>query len=573
MKRRVRESSSIIIILVIIILLACACVKITAKPGVPQVQETANFAVANMSISPAVVEVKQPITVTVDVTNPADISGTSSVALIINSAAIESKKLKLSSRATERLTFTFTRETPGVYQIQISPWSGYVIVTERGKKLLDVLASSYPELHKELLKLPDLAAIDSRDDEAIRDIAFLALNPRNRETFDQLLNEGIKEKRKYAGALEALLWIAYDKDFDKEDPLANYNIRRLVTTAWKTTTMSNDFKSDKWQDFNTVAYRLSSPRLLSLFMTNNIKYDQSEAAGLRSAGHAQLVPASETFASKKGICNDMTVFAQHCLIINGYRYENLFTDGFGAGFIAMNAADTAVGHAVCLVRENDMVFTIDNGTLRGPFPNIETAINTSALIAGMRNWTCSLYDIDIKKDLTIRESMKRITADSVKVSNVLQDKVLNEWPATTVLIQDPVGDILPQAKDKRAGDIKTVKGYMDNQYVYSSIQVTDNVDSALKKMYFVDIDFDNDRVFEYEFGFRPGGYCWVLDKTIDKNNSKTEDAWWVVIASLKDTIEIKMPRKEYGIPSRINIRCAIAEGATRIDQIDWFKLP
>lgn len=132
---------------------------------------------------------------------------------------------------------------------------------------------------------------------------------------------------------------------------------------------------------------------------------------------------------------------------------------------------------------------------------------------------------------------------------------------------------MPQTKDKRAGDIKTVKGYMDGQYIYSSIQVTDNVDRLFKKTYSLDLDFNNDEITEYEFQFRPDGDCWVIDKTIDKVNSKMEDAWWVVAASFKDTIEIKITRKEYGIPSKLNVRCAITEGMTRVDQVDWFKLP
>jgi len=86
----------------------------------------------------------------------------------------------------------------------------------------------YPELYQELLKLPDLKEDTVRNRNALEKIACLGLSNENKAVFEVMLDEGLKAKRKYCTPLEALLWIAYDRNFDGYNPLSDYSLNSLI---------------------------------------------------------------------------------------------------------------------------------------------------------------------------------------------------------------------------------------------------------------------------------------------------------------------------------------------------------
>lgn len=178
--------------------------------------------------------------------------------------------------------------------------------------ILGWLATAYPELCQEMLKLLDLQEINDRDREAIEDIAQLASDAKNKPAFEAIINEGIKDKRKYCTPLQALLWIAYDREFVGYNPIRNFSLVSFVNDIWKTTTTSKNFASERWLNFGEVADRLNSPELIATYMQNNFSYSytKGEAEGVKSA--------EQIFKDKKGACYDPALFAAYCLKRNRY---------------------------------------------------------------------------------------------------------------------------------------------------------------------------------------------------------------------------------------------------------------
>lgn len=355
-------------------------VEVNDLSGTFRVLKPAEFTFSNLLITPPIAKVDQAITITADVSNTGEVEGRYPVTLIINRDKVETKELTVSPGATEKVSFAFAKDAAGSYTIEVGGLSGLVIVL-KAADILSQLNATCPELYKELLKLPDLKEMDDKDDEAIEDIALLALNPNYKPAFESMIDEGIRDKRKYCTPLEALLWISYDREFDVDNPLRDYSLAKLIDDAWKNTATSNNFTSERWQDFNEVVDRLNSPRLVSIYMTNNIAYDYEEA---RAWPHRFASPA-DTFARKKGICNEQARFALHCLLNNGYDYDDFEAKENAACILGIDI-DTPVGHDVCLFKEKSVFYTIDNGRLRGPFPTVVAAVDSTAARVNIAAW-------------------------------------------------------------------------------------------------------------------------------------------------------------------------------------------
>jgi len=213
-----------------------------------------------------------------------------------------------------------------------------------------------------LFKLPDLKEIDERDEEALEDIACLALNTKYRAAFEAMLNEGIKDnKRKYCSPLEALLWIAYDKDFNQNKSIQNYYVESLMKEAWRYSATSAGYKSDRWGDFKEVVNRLNSPYLANLWALDNLVYDMSR---LENVGDPET-----TFKLKRGICRHSGMFVTECLTRSGYSAWN-FTVLYG------EQVGKHAGHSVSTVRaENGLWIVWDStrkGQIIGPFDNYDS---------------------------------------------------------------------------------------------------------------------------------------------------------------------------------------------------------
>jgi hypothetical protein len=126
-------------------------------------------------------------------------------------------------------------------------------VGEDYSALLDEIQTADPKLAAEIEKLPEVRDGVSDDDlEAVEDIYILSTtgSPGTKEAFELMYAEGIPAARPYCTPLQALLWIAYDHEFDGYNPINPYSLDKLLQTAWRESAISANYTSGRWTDFD-----------------------------------------------------------------------------------------------------------------------------------------------------------------------------------------------------------------------------------------------------------------------------------------------------------------------------------
>jgi len=91
------------------------------KLGPPMV---AVFEVGNLAIRPSSVEVDKPVTISADVSNTGNSSGTYSVKLIIDGELCEEREITVDAGLTEGVTFTYKTDLEGTYRVEIGGLEG-----------------------------------------------------------------------------------------------------------------------------------------------------------------------------------------------------------------------------------------------------------------------------------------------------------------------------------------------------------------------------------------------------------------------------------------------------------------
>lgn len=269
----------------------------------------------------------------------------------------------------------------------------YTITESQNMKKLKTV---YPELYDELLKLPELKENTDKNEKAAEQIAHLGLSDKYKSAFESILNEGLKDKRKYCAPLEALLWLAYDKNFEKSNLLDNFDLSSLIRDAWSYTNTSKNFLSKRWNDFDEVTDRLNSPQLIAIYTQFNFRYSYTPGERIMDKSAKQI------FKDKKGACYDYALFATYCVKKNGYdKAKAVFIifkemcDGFG-------------GHAanIYIDPKDNKLYSMDFSLggcgydVYGPFNSLDAAANH--ICSTGSNGKASLkqyasYDIDLTK--------------------------------------------------------------------------------------------------------------------------------------------------------------------------------
>lgn len=130
--------------------------------------------------------------------------------------------------------------------------------------------------------------------------------------------------------------------------------------------------------FEEIVPLLSSPELVSLFMRNNISFiDDPENINQ---------DAETTFERGGGDCEDHAMFALHCLLSNGYAYDDFDSHQSNAACgldVQWGQPDAEGkyprGHAVCLFKDEGLFYFLDNfGVKRGPFSTVQEAVERIA---------------------------------------------------------------------------------------------------------------------------------------------------------------------------------------------------
>jgi hypothetical protein len=565
-----------LIIILAVSFIAVSCNN-TAIPGKSEINgaDFKDFTVETVAVSPSVAEINQSITVSLNVMNPNDTAGTGSVSLLVNKIEIESKSIELDAGAAGELSFIFSEAETGEYRIDAGNLSSVIYVVKQGGSMIDLIFPVNIELAVELSRLPDLKEIDNRDNEALVDIFLLASNEDSSLLIEEILDEGIKGKRSYCASLEALLWLAYDYDYEQlYSNFQHYNMHSFLLDSWRNSSTSDNYRSDRWKSIDDVVNRLNSPRLVSVYMRDNIEYDTDLFSAMTSSHLSKIFDVTTIFNSKKGVCRQMAVFAQHCLINSGYSYEGMTTGNYGVCFMGVHSTEEEYGHAVCTVKEDGSYYSINNGVFTGPFSNIETAANSAALFVGLSEWSVYITsDLDIITDHLIDDDIEPVILDDSAKKEFIKDKILDEWPSNAVSIDDPRNDYLAKIEDNVALDIESVKAFMNNNNLYISIEMARKLPKTHKASYFVYLDYDGDKEYDYKFGTNSTRRGLLIDRSINKYNKETFDAWWTINTTYQDTVEMQIPVDRYNIPCDVSIYCGAGYITMDMDTTEWLKIP
>lgn len=146
-------------------------------------------------------------------------------------------------------------------------------------ELFSKLYQENPELAEELGRIPEFAdnEISDKDLEALVNMSdyFSTIKSKYPDRFDkafeEILNTGIKDKRKYCSPLRFLFWLAEEKKFDEEsisytsNPLEYFSLGKLIS-------LGINRLPKKTNDLNEAVEILNSPEVINSWAYNNVAY-------------------------------------------------------------------------------------------------------------------------------------------------------------------------------------------------------------------------------------------------------------------------------------------------------------
>ncbi|MBM3143269.1 MAG: hypothetical protein FJ005_09575 [Chloroflexi bacterium] len=265
-----------------------------------------------------------------------------------------------------------------------------------------------PGIYAEILKLPDLSLdkyskIDEKDLDAVDKILKLANDPKNKDAFEEILNEGIRDKRSYCAPLEALLWEAYDEHSDVLDKLLNeFSMKELIKDSWKYSKTSDNYKSDRWKEYEDVTARCISAPLAKRYVEDNFQYTYS---------WGKLIDREEAFKRKTAFCYGFSAFITYCLLKNGYHYDEFEKHETNAVCsllpFALNRQleqSARVSHAITLVKSDGQIYPVDATPFQKIFFPTETTFRTiedvCAFMYMFPSWSFYIISYGTSKDAT-----------------------------------------------------------------------------------------------------------------------------------------------------------------------------
>jgi len=247
------------------------------------------------------------------------------------------------------------------------------LIEELFKHYMKELRTKNPEVAEEMEKLPDIRdGVSMKEVEAVEDIIRMCGDEKYQQAVENMLSEGIKEKRKYCTPLEAALWIFKDEEIEETDELLkDYDVRKFVGYAWRESSTSANYSSDKWDEFEEVVDRLNSPLLLITWYRDNIEYKYEPF----------VEPPEVVFREKEAFCEEAAIFCSYILEQAGYKplVLRIQTDPW------------KYSHAMCIIEKDDGIYVVDplnydSVSPIGPFPNYGSIVN----------WYLSTYPPTIK---------------------------------------------------------------------------------------------------------------------------------------------------------------------------------
>lgn len=103
-------------------------VAVNGLTGIFVVKAPAAFTISALAISPAKVNIGEDITISALVTNTGDLTGTYEVTLKIDNVVVATESVTLAGGASEKVTFTTSKDVAGTYAVNLNGLSGTFVV-------------------------------------------------------------------------------------------------------------------------------------------------------------------------------------------------------------------------------------------------------------------------------------------------------------------------------------------------------------------------------------------------------------------------------------------------------------
>lgn len=135
------------------------------------------------------------------------------------------------------------------------------------------------------------------------------------------------------------------------------------TDASKPITRPLPGKVASWKSmsFSDAVAALDTPEKVSASLLVNLTAESHYSTD--PAATFFILTPQQVYEQGRGACNEFSVFACYVLLQHGYD-ANIF--------IIKVASNPERNHAVCLYRVNNQLYTINNGSIKGPFANFES---------------------------------------------------------------------------------------------------------------------------------------------------------------------------------------------------------
>ena len=267
---------------------------------------------------------------------------------------------------------SFMKQVPVVEEIVEMPESN----KKKAYELFTKLYQKNPELAEELGKIPEFSdnEVSDKDLEALVNMSdyFSVIDSqypdRLDQSFEEILDVGIKDKRKYCSPLRFLFWLAEEKKFDEEsisytsNPLKYFSLKTLIK-------LGVNRLSKKTNNFNEVVKILNSPEVINYWAYNNVKF----VHGWKGNIYIFLSPKT-VFREKKGDCDCLATFAAYCLAKSGYDNPSIVSVMWGP----------KEGNSVATIEKDGDIYIVMNFNPKphykteivGPFEDYDQVIRT-----------------------------------------------------------------------------------------------------------------------------------------------------------------------------------------------------
>lgn len=118
-------------------------VQINGLPGTFQLLKPAEFTVSNLTIVPPSMNAGETATATADVSNTGEVESSCLVRMLVDGVQVETKKIVMAPGTTQAVAFTLTKDTAGLYEIDINGLKGVLKVWVAGQTPLDIHKESW----------------------------------------------------------------------------------------------------------------------------------------------------------------------------------------------------------------------------------------------------------------------------------------------------------------------------------------------------------------------------------------------------------------------------------------------